>query len=143
MGYVWCGSGKVAPVSVLEIKAWMASHVFLTIGIAIALTVLLVVVARDALNKFYLRLVQLSGISVASIGVAALVIGAPQFDQTLLSIGGACLALGVLTVFGAWWMYVEYAAAVQKFKDEIKQSKDNTALRLVLEPAQAKGEKKS
>ena len=135
----------------MQIKAWMADHVFVSIGIAVGLTVLFMVVARDTLKKFHLRLFQLATLSQIGIGIAALATGSGASATTYLSLGGAIIAAALLSHYAGTRMSIEQSGQLNVVKDdlarrdaELKNLKDNSAVRVVVEPLSARpAEKKT
>lgn len=91
-------------------KAWMAEHVFVSIGFAVAATILVMIVARDALKKFNLRLFQLATLSQIGIAIAALTTGPNAGGSTLLSLSLAIIAAALLSYYAGMQMRAEPAA---------------------------------
>jgi hypothetical protein len=119
--------------------------VFLTIAIAVALTVLFMIVARDALKKFYVRLFQLALLTQMAIGVAAVAMGAGTSFNTVLSLAAALIAAALLALYAGTKMRGDAEKQLAETKGkldsaiaELQRHKDNSAIRLVVEPAQGK-----
>lgn len=131
-------------MSVTEIKAWMASHVFLTTAIAIVVGVLIVMIAHDAFKNFYLRLVQAASAATLAIGVAALIMGAPVVDVTLLTIGAVCMFTGLSSWYAGVQLHkseAKTAAELKTLKADMQKQREHAGVRLVVETAQPKADK--
>lgn len=123
----------------------MAEHVFLTIALVIALTVLVTVASRHALKAFYLRLFQLSILSQIGIGIAALVMAGTSGDRTLIPFGAAVLGITAMSYYAGMGMSGELGRQLGAVKSdltvkdaELKKARDSNAIRLVVEPAGTK-----
>lgn len=84
------------------IRAWMSDHVFLSVGIAVVATALIILLARDTFKQFYLRLYQLSVLSGVGLSATCLYLGAAGGDRNILVVGGAMLMSTLIGVFSAW-----------------------------------------
>jgi hypothetical protein len=132
-------------LSLLQFKAWMAEHVFLTMALVIALTVLVMVASSHALQAFYLRLFQIAIVSQFGIGLAALVMAGTSGDHALIPLGAAVLGITATTYYAGMEMRGEagrqFNAAKKELalKDaELAKLRDGSAIRLVVEPATTK-----
>lgn len=120
------------------IKAWMADHVFLSVAIAVLLTVILMLLARDTLKRLHLRLFQIATLSL--IGIGMVVITSGLNDRHMLSIGAAILMAAALGYYAGMRLKTESGGSLKAANDELantraelKKLKENPAIRLVVE----------
>jgi hypothetical protein len=125
--------GSPMTFDIAQAKAWMADHLFLTVGAAVVLTVIAMFVARDALKHFYLRLFQLASLCGLAVGL------------TVLTIGGAAIGVVLVSYYAGMRMRQEREAHLKSARNdlatkdaELRQAKEQTSIRLVVEPPKAK-----
>lgn len=117
-------------------KAWMANHVFLTIAIAIGLTLVVMWVSSEVLRKFHLRLVQAAGIAAIAAGLWIVSMG---LSNAWLMLGGAAAAVaGILAFYAGSRLDHVMSAEIAKLKAELGKAKSTQPLHFVIDPAQAK-----
>ena len=132
----------------MQVKAWMAEHVFLTVALAVVLTMVVMVLAGRLLERLHLRLFQLATLCGIALGILALVMGVRAGnDHTLLEIGTGMLAVACLSYYAGSKLSSEHVqrhkktlADLERVTDEYRRHKENSAVRLVVEPAGSKGE---
>jgi ABC-type transport system involved in cytochrome bd biosynthesis fused ATPase/permease subunit len=137
--------GSPMTFDIAQAKAWMADHLFLTVGAAVVLTVIAMFVARDALKHFYLRLFQLASLCGLAVGLTAITTGLRGSDQTVLTIGGAAIGVVLVSYYAGMRMRQEREAHLKSARNdlatkdaELRQAKEQTSIRLVVEPPKAK-----
>ena len=116
----------------------MANHVFLSVAIAVLVTVILMLLARDTLKRLHLRLFQIATLSL--IGIGAVVIAGSLNDRHMLSIGAAIVMAAALGYYAGMRLRTENGGSLKAAQDELASTraelqklKANPAIRLVVE----------
>jgi uncharacterized protein (DUF3084 family) len=123
-------------MSIADIKAWMAAHVFLTIAIAIGLTLIGMWISSEVLRRFHLRLLQTAAVVAVMSGVWVVSMG---LSNAWLMLGGAAGAVAGLLVFYAGTRLDSLnSAEIAKLKAELGKAKTAQPLHFVIDPTQAK-----
>ncbi|MDZ4843439.1 MAG: hypothetical protein SH859_15040 [Hyphomicrobium aestuarii] len=123
-------------MSIADIKAWMADHVFLTIGIAVALTFVLIWVSSEVLRRFHLRLLQTAAFTAVACGLWVVSMGLS--NVWLMLAGAAAAAGGGLAFYAGTRLDAITSAEIAKLNSELGKAKTATPLHFVIDPAQAK-----
>ncbi len=124
-------------MSITDIKAWMAAHVFLTIGLAVAVTLVLIWVSSEVLRRFHLRLVQAASFALVAAGFWVMSMGVPA--NTLLMAAGAGVALAAcLTFYAGTRLDSITGARIASLEAELKKAKSTQPLHFIVDPGQAK-----
>lgn len=92
---------------IVAIKAWMASHVFLTIAIVVVLTLVIMMVATDTLKNLHLRLFQAATACLVGLAVSLIVYGSN--DMYLVTMGAGVLLATAVAFFAGTRMRIESA----------------------------------
>jgi hypothetical protein len=123
-------------MSLADIKAWMADHVFLTLAIAVILTLLGMWASSELLRKFHLRLLQTAAIAMVASALWVISLGVPN---AWLMLGGAAGAVaGVLAFYAGTRLDAIQDAEIAKLKADLKKATTAQPLHFVIDPAQAK-----
>jgi hypothetical protein len=116
-------------MSIADVKAWMADHVFLTIGIAVALTFVLIWVSSEVLRRFHLRLLQTAAVTTVGCGLWVVSMG---LSNVWLMLAGA--AAGALSFYAGTRLDSLNSAEIAKLKAELGKAKTATPLHFVIDP---------
>jgi len=119
-------------MSIADIKAWMADHVFLTIGIAVALTFVLIWVSSEVLRRFHLRLLQTA--AVTTVGCGLWVVSMGLSNVWLMLAGATAAAAGALSFYAGTRLDSLNSAEIAKLRGELNKAKTTQPLHLVIDP---------
>ena len=124
-------------MSIADIKAWMAAHVFLTIAIAVGLTLALIWLSSEVLRRFHLRLLQAASAALLAAGLWVLSMGIPS--STILMAAGAGIGLAACLTFYAGTRLDSIAGArIASLEADLKKAKGTQPLHFIVDPGQAK-----
>lgn len=122
-------------MDIVTIKAWMADHVFVTVGMAMGLAILLVLVAHHFIKSFYERLFEFNTVCGVGLSGLTLYLGSTGGDRSLVWIGLAILATTIVGFLAGRKMHGRVKSKLDSLDKDHKRLKENSAIRLTLEPA--------
>lgn len=130
-------------MDLMQIRAWMAEHVFLTVGIAVVATIVIILLARDTVKNFHLRLFQISSLSSLALAGMALYVGAVSGDRNVMIIGAAVAVSSLIGLWAGWRLHEDLRGKLKNITEKHDNHQKQPIIRVAVDTPPAGGSKKA